>query len=96
LSFPTYVQCKRYGGTVGAGVVRDFRGAMTGRGEKGVIITTSTAAQQEATRDGRPQIDLLDGDLLCDLLRQHRVGVRVAERVVEDVAVDAKWCDEQT
>jgi len=40
---------------------------MAGRGEKGVIITTSTftaAAQQEATRDGVPPIDLLDGDML--------------------------------
>lgn len=52
---------------VGAGAIRDFRGAMAGRGEKGVIITTSTftaAAQQEATRDGVPPIDLLDGDML--------------------------------
>lgn len=98
LSFPTYFQCKRYDGTVGAAAIRDFRGAMAGRGEKGVIITTSTftaAAQQEATRDGVPPIDLLDGDMLCDLLKRHGVGVRVAERTVEDVTVDGTWWDEQ-
>jgi restriction system protein len=91
LSFPTYFQCKRYDASVGAGAVRDFRGAMAGRGEKGVVITTATftpAARQEATRDGVPPIDLIDGDMLCDLLRTHRVGVTVQERVVEDVSID--------
>ena len=42
VSFPIYFQCKRYAGSVGAGVVRDFRGAMAGRGEKGLVITTGT------------------------------------------------------
>jgi restriction system protein len=91
LSFPTYFQCKRYDGSVGAGAVRDFRGAMAGRGEKGVVITTATftpAARQEATRDGVPPIDLIDGDMLCDLLKAHRLGVLVRERVVEDITVD--------
>ena len=94
LSFPTYFQCKRYVGSVGAGAIRDFRGAMAGRGEKGVLITTGTftpAAQQEATRDGVTPIDLIDGDELCDLLKQHRVGVRVTERTVEDVVVDDRF-----
>lgn len=98
LSFPTYFQCKRYDGSVGAGAVRDFRGAMAGRGEKGVIITTGTfspAARVEATRDGVPPIDLVDGDALCDLLKQHRVGVVVRERVMEDVSIDDHWWDEQ-
>jgi restriction system protein len=93
LSFPTYFQCKRYDGSVGAGAVRDFRGAMAGRGEKGVLITSGTftpAAQQEATRDGVPPIDLIDGDELCELLKRHRVGV--STRVVEEVTVDeAYW-----
>jgi restriction system protein len=98
LSFPTYFQCKRYEGSVGAGAVRDFRGAMAGRGEKGVVITTGTfspAAQHEATRDGVPPIDLIDGDALCELLRQHRVGVRVTSRTVEDTTIDDQWWDEQ-
>jgi restriction system protein len=99
LSFPTYFQCKRYADSVGASTVRDFRGAMAGRGEKGVIITTATfttAARDEATRDGVPPIDLIDGDWLCDLLKQYGVGVLVTKRVVEDVALDAAWWDQQS
>ena len=40
MSFPVFFQCKRYRGSVGAGAVRDFRGAMAGRGDKGLLITT--------------------------------------------------------
>jgi restriction system protein len=99
LSFPTYFQCKRYEGSVGAGTVRDFRGAMAGRGEKGLIITTGTftpAAHAEATRDGVPPIDLIDGEMLCDLLKDQRLGVVVHTRQVEDIAIDDAWWDEQT
>jgi restriction system protein len=99
LSFPTYFQCKRYDNSVGSGAVRDFRGAMAGRGEKGVIITTATftpAARQEATRDGVPPIDLVDGEALCDLLRKHELGVRVRQRTVEDVSIDDAFWDDQT
>jgi restriction system protein len=96
VSFPTYFQCKRYAGSVSAGVVRDFRGAMTGRGEKGLIITTGTftpAAKTEATRDGAPPLDLVDGDDLCDLLKEFELGVEVQSRVVEDVTVDVGFFD---
>jgi restriction system protein len=61
VSFPVYFQCKRYRGSVGPGVVRDFRGAMAGRGDKGLVITTGSFtgdAKREATRDGAPPIDL--------------------------------------
>lgn len=98
LSFQTYFQCKRYAGSVSAGAVRDFRGAMAGRGEKGLIITTGTftaSADAEATRDGVPPIDLVDGEALCDLLKRHRVGLTVTERKVEDVSVQESWWDEQ-
>jgi restriction system protein len=50
--------------------VRDFRGAMAGRGDKGLLITTGTftaEAKAEATRDGAPPLDLIDGKRLCDL-----------------------------
>ena len=60
LSFPIFFQCKRYKGSVGSSAVRDFRGAMAGRGEKGLLITTGTFtddAKKEARRDGaRPSI----------------------------------------
>lgn len=99
LSFPTYFQCKRYDNSIGAGAVRDFRGAMAGRGEKGVLIPTAAftaAAQQEATRDGVTPIDLVDGDELCDLLKKHRVGVHIEIRTVEDVSVDQDFWDSFT
>ena len=57
VSFPVYFQCKRYKGSVGPEKVRDFRGAMQGRGDKGLLITTGTftaEAKKEATRDGAP------------------------------------------
>ncbi|HLB20985.1 MAG TPA: restriction endonuclease [Solirubrobacteraceae bacterium] len=90
LSFPVFFQCKRYRGGVGAGAVRDFRGAMSGRGDKGLLITTGTFtadAKHEATRDGAPPVDLIDGDRLCDLLKEHGLGVRTIVRQVEDVEV---------
>ena len=64
LSFQVLFQSKRYRGSVGAPVVRDFRGAMVGRADKGLIITTgsfTTDARHESTRDGAPAIDLVDG-----------------------------------
>lgn len=92
LSFQVLFQCKRYQGSVGSGAVRDFRGAMVGRSDKGLIITTGTFsndAKREATRDGAPAIDLIDGDTLCDLLKGLKLGV--ATEMVERVVVDAEW-----
>jgi restriction system protein len=95
LSFITLFQCKRYSGTVGSGAVRDFRGAMVGRSDKGLIITTGTFsadARREATRDGAPVIELIDGDQLCDLLRELKLGLRT--EIVERVVVDTTWFSE--
>jgi restriction system protein len=97
VSFPVFFQCKRYKGTVGPEKVRDFRGAMAGRGDKGLLITTGTfsrEARKEATRDGAPPIDLIDGEQLCELLKKHQLGVRTEERRVEDVKVVALFFDE--
>lgn len=91
VSFPIYFQCKRYAGSVGASAVRDFRGAMAGRTDKGLIITTGTftpAARAEATKDGAPPIDLIDGDELCDLILKYELGVEVTERRVREVTVN--------
>lgn len=84
LSFPVFFQCKRYTGSVGAGAVRDFRGAMAGRGEKGLLITTGTftsEAQAEANRDGAPPIDLIDGaaEGVLNRCHDHRTGGRGRE-----------------
>jgi restriction system protein len=92
VSFTILFQCKRYKDTVSPDKVRDFRGAMQGRCDKGLIITTGTftaEAKKEATRDGAPAIDLIDGESLCDLLKQLRLGVAV--KSIESVDVDVKW-----
>jgi len=97
VSFPVYFQCKRYKGSVSAGAVRDFRGAMAGRGEKGLLITTGSFtrdAQQEAGRDGAPPVELVDADHLCDLLRDYQLGVTVTKRIEEDVEVNLAFFDD--
>jgi len=97
LSFPVYVQCKRYKSSVGPDKVRDFRGAMEGRGDKGLLITTANftkAAKDEATRDGATPIDLVDGERLCDLLKQFGLGVSVEKRIEEDVTVHPEFFDD--
>jgi restriction system protein len=89
LSFHVFFQCKRWKGSVGAPVIRDFRGAMVGRADKGLVMTTgtfSTDARKEATRDGAPAIDLVDGETLCELLKSLKIGVSI--RKVEHVLVD--------
>src|SRR5436309_383946 len=71
-------RAKRYRGSVGSAAVRDFRGAMAGRGEKGLLISTRTFtadAKREARRDGAVPIDLIDGEQLCELLLQYGLGV---------------------
>lgn len=94
ISFHVLFQCKRFTGSVGAPTVRDFRGAMQGRADKGLIVTTGTftaEARREATRDGAPAIDLIDGEALCLLLKDLRLGVGVTQRVIEEVAVDGAF-----
>jgi len=92
LSFQVLFQCKRYQGSVGASAIRDFRGAMVGRSDKGLFITTGTFtpdAKREATRDGAPAIELIDGDQLCDLLKDLKLGVRT--ELVEKMTIEPNW-----
>ncbi len=94
LSFHVIFQCKRYQGSVGAGHVRDFRGAMVGRADKALMITTGNFtkdAVREATRDGAPAIDLIDGDLLVDKLKELSLGVSTELIQVEQVEIDHEW-----
>lgn len=84
ISFHVRFQCKRYTGSVGAPEIRDFRGAMVGRADKGLFITTggfTKEAEREAVRDGAPAIDLIDGIELCTLLRDLDLGVETVEVV---------------
>lgn len=95
LSFQVFFQCKRYKGSVGSSAIRDFRGAMIGRCDKGLIITTgsfTSEARKEATRDGAPAIDLIDGEELCELLKRLKLGVDI--KLVEEVTIKPEWFNE--
>ncbi|KFI22268.1 restriction endonuclease [Nitrosococcus oceani] len=92
MSFHVIFQCKKYQGSVSAGEIRDFRGAMVGRADKGLFITTGTftpAAIKEATRDGAPPIDLVDGEELAAKLKEFRLGVNT--EMIEKVTLDKEW-----
>lgn len=94
LSFHVIFQAKRWKGAVGASHIRDFRGAMVGRADKGLFITTGAFTKdaiKEATRDGAPAIDLVDGDQLVEKLKQLSLGVTTKKIEVEQVTVDRKW-----
>ncbi len=92
LSFHVIFQCKRYKGSVTPSQIRDFRGAMQGRADKGLFITTGSftrEAVKEATRDGAPPIDLIDGELLCEKLKELKLGV--ATQMIEVVEIKKEW-----
>ena len=92
ISFPVLFQCKRYSSNVGPEIVRELRGAMQGRADRGLILTTggfTRYAHQEATRDGAPPIDLIDGELLMDKLRELKLGVTT--RMIEEITIDTGW-----
>lgn len=79
VSIKVLFQCKRYKGTVSRAQVGDFRNAMIGRAEKGIILTTgifSEDAKREATRDGAPPIELIDGKKLVELFEKVELGVK--------------------
>ena len=79
VSFKVLFQCKRYSNSVSPAHVRDFRGAMYGRADKGIIVTTGSftaEAKKESARDGAPPIELIDGEKLLDLLEKLELGVR--------------------
>ena len=79
VSFKVLFQCKRYAKSVSPSHVRDFRGAMAGRADKGIIITTgsfTTEARREASRDGAPPIELIDGEKVVDMLENLELGLR--------------------
>lgn len=79
VSFKVLFQCKRYKGTVSRAQVGDFRNAMIGRAEKGIIMTTGTFSSdaiKEANRDGAPQVELVDGDKLVTMFKRVELGVK--------------------
>lgn len=92
LSFHVIFQCKRYKGSVSPSQIRDFRGAMQGRADKGLVITTGSFTREaikEATRDGAPPIDLIDGELLCDKMKELKLGVDT--QLTESIEIRNEW-----
>jgi restriction system protein len=79
VSMKVLFQCKRYAESVGPSVVRDFRGSLAGRAEKGIILTTgyfSSAAEQEARREGVVPVELVDGERLVELFEEMEIGLK--------------------
>ncbi|MBE1297339.1 MAG: restriction endonuclease [Rhodobacteraceae bacterium] len=92
VSFQVYFQCKKWKGSVGSKEIRDFRGALQGRADKGLFITTgnfTSQASEEATRDGAIAIDLIDGGRLCELLQQYELGVKT--EMIKHVSINPDW-----
>lgn len=89
VGFNIIFQCKRYKDSVVPHHVRDFRGTMQGRADKGIIITTgrfTSEAKKEAVRDGVPPIELIDGERLVALFEKYKLGLK--PKVVYDVVPD--------
>jgi restriction system protein len=96
LSFHVNFQCKRYRGSVSPSTIRDFRGALMGRADKGLIITTGSFtkdARREAQRDGASPIDLIDGNELVEKLKQLEIGVEIKQRIVEEITIKKDYFD---
>lgn len=93
VSFNVLFQCKRYQGSVTPSQVRDLRGAMAGRADKGIMMTTGTftvEAKKEARRDGAAPIELVAGEDLVKLFEDLELGL-LPRRTFE---VDRKFFDE--
>ena len=92
LSFHVVFQSKRYQGSVSSSVIRDFRGAMSGRTDKGLIMTTGSftrEAKKEAQRNGAIPIDLIDGNDFAEKLKELELGLSI--ELVEKVKVKTDW-----
>ena len=93
VSFKVLFQCKRYQGAVAVSAVRDFRGALQGRADKGIILTTgtfTTDAKREAIRDGATPIELVDGDKLVEMFEELNLGLRPKK----DYELDREFFDQ--
>lgn len=92
ISFNVMFQCKRWKNQVPSNEIRDFRGALQGRADRGLFVTTSTFSRdaiKEASRDGTTPIDLLNGQQLVDKLKELKLGVKI--EIVENVIIDESW-----
>jgi restriction system protein len=93
VSFKELFKCKRYKGGISPSIVRDFRGSMMGRADKGIIMTTGTfthEAKKEARRDGVPPIELVDADKMVEMFEKLELGLKP----VKGYEVDLKFFEE--
>jgi restriction system protein len=82
VSLKVAFQAKKYKEVVSRSTVGEFRNAFLGRAEKGVFITTgrfTADAEAEATRDGVPPIELIDGERLVELFEEAKLGVKLKQ-----------------
>jgi restriction system protein len=92
LSFHVVFQAKRFAKSVSSSVIRDFRGAMVGRADKGLVMTTGTFTRDailEARRDGAPNIDLVDGVDFVKKLKYLNLGIEIEQ--IEKVRIKKEW-----
>lgn len=78
VSFNVVFQCKKWDGAVPPKEIRDLRGAMDGRAEKGIFLATSTFSRQaraEAERPGATPIELVDGEKLFEMFKTFELGL---------------------
>jgi restriction system protein len=92
ISFNVLFQCKRWQNSVTASEIRDFRGALQGRADKGLFVTTGSFTRdaiKEASRDGATPIDLLDGETLTNKIRELKLGLSI--EYIEKITINKKW-----
>ncbi len=78
VTFKVLFQCKRFDKTVSPSYIREFQGAISGRADKGIILTTgsfSSEARKEAIRDGAAKIELIDGQKLVEMFERLELGL---------------------
>ena len=88
MSFNVVFQCKKWEQSVPPKEIRDLRGAMDGRSDKGIFLTTSTYssnARAEAERPGAVPIELVDGEKLFEMFKRYELGLK--PRTVYDIDV---------
>lgn len=96
LSFKVMFQSKRYTNSIGPDKIRDFRGAIAGRADRGIFITTSwftSEAKKESVRDGADPVELVDGERLVDLFEKLELGVHIKNVYEIDTSFFEEYLD---
>lgn len=86
VSFNVVFQCKKWVNSVPPKEIRDLRGAMAGRADKAIFLTTShfsKSAKDEATRAGADPVELVDGEKLYSMFKKYELGL--LPRTVYDI-----------